>query len=59
MPPVSVGRMKREVRIPAALKLAARVMKIDEATLAEYLLECVTGAQAYQIAKAIKVGGWK
>ncbi|WP_153811350.1 hypothetical protein [Terrimicrobium sacchariphilum] len=51
--------MKREVRIPAALKLAARVMKIDEATLAEYLLECVTGAQAYQIAKAIKVGGWK
>lgn len=49
--------MKREIRIPAALKLAAKVLAVEEGMLAELLLEGVTGEQAWKAAKAIKEGG--
>lgn len=48
--------MKREIRIPAALKLAAKVLAVEEGTLAECLLESVTGAQAWKAARTLKRG---
>lgn len=55
----NLPNMKREIRIPLALKIAAMVWKLKEEDLAERVLARVTGAQAFEVAKAIKAGGGK